>query len=61
LQKAARDEIFHAIKHDKKNTGQTVNCILTQGFGRMEKRPVALEKDIMPAVNIFIENEIAVA
>jgi 3-dehydroquinate synthase len=61
LQKVSRDDIFQAIKQDKKNTGQTVNCILTRGFGRMEKRPVELELDIMPAVNIFIENEITVA
>jgi 3-dehydroquinate synthase len=61
LQKAPRDDIFRAIKQDKKNTGQTVNCILTHGFGRMEKRPVALEADIVPAVNSFIENEVAVA
>ena len=61
LQKISRNDIFRAIKQDKKNTGQTVNCILTHGFGRMEKRPVSFENDIMPAVNIFIENEIAVA
>ena len=61
LQKISRDDIFRAIKQDKKNTGQTVNCILTQGFGRMEKRPLSLEKDIVPALNIFIENEIALA
>jgi 3-dehydroquinate synthase len=61
LQKAVRDDIFRAIKQDKKNTGQTVNCILTHGFGQMEKRPVELEKNIMPAVNIFIENEMTLA
>ncbi|MCX6874481.1 MAG: 3-dehydroquinate synthase [Verrucomicrobia bacterium] len=60
LQTAPRDAIFRAIQQDKKNTGQTVNCILTRGFGRMEKLPVALAADIVPAVNHFIENEVAV-
>ena len=58
LQTAPRDAIFRAIKHDKKNTGQSVNCILTHGFGRMERLPVALEADIVPAVSNFIEHEI---
>lgn len=61
LRQAPRAEIFRAIKLDKKNTGQAINCILTHGFGRMEKRPVPLETAIMPAVNSFVENELAVA
>lgn len=61
LQQAPRDAIFQAINQDKKNTGQSVNCILTRGFGQMEKLPVALATDIVPAVNNFIEFEIAIA
>ncbi|PWU09741.1 MAG: 3-dehydroquinate synthase [Verrucomicrobia bacterium] len=57
LRKGSRDEIFQAIKHDKKNTGQAVNCILTRGFGRMEKMPVPLAEQLVPAVNDFIERE----
>jgi len=59
LQMAPRDAIFQAIKQDKKNTGSSVNCILTHGFGRMEKLPVSLEADIVPAVNHFIDHEVA--
>jgi 3-dehydroquinate synthase len=33
LREASRDEICKAIKLDKKNTGASVNCILTHGFG----------------------------
>ena len=58
LQQAPRDAVFRAIQQDKKNTGLTINCILTRGFGRMEKLPVDLETDIVPAVNSFIDNEI---
>lgn len=60
LQQAPREAVFRAIQQDKKNTGQSVNCILTRGFGRMEKLPVDLAADIMPAVNNFIDNESAV-
>lgn len=59
LRQAPRDEIFQAVKHDKKNTGQVVNCILTRGFGRMEKTPVAFAEQLVPAVNEFIERECA--
>jgi 3-dehydroquinate synthase len=55
LRRAPRDAIFAAIKHDKKNTGDAVNCILTHGFGRMEKRKVAMAEDLMPAVNSCID------
>jgi 3-dehydroquinate synthase len=59
LRQAPRDPIFQAIKHDKKNTGQAVNCILTRGFGRMEKMPVPFAEQLVPAVNEFIERESA--
>ncbi|MGA3007050.1 MAG: AroB-related putative sugar phosphate phospholyase (cyclizing) [Opitutaceae bacterium] len=55
LRQAPRQAIFSAIKHDKKNTGEAVNCILTHGFGRMEKRKVALEGELIPAVNSCID------
>jgi 3-dehydroquinate synthase len=58
LQKAPREQIFQAIRRDKKNTGQAVNCIITRGFGRMEKRATPFEEQIIPAVNNFIENEL---
>jgi len=61
LRRTHRDAIFAAIKHDKKNTGDAVNCILTHGFGRMEKRKVAMAEDLMPAVNSCIDTGFAPA
>jgi 3-dehydroquinate synthase len=58
LKKAPRAAIFEAIKHDKKNTGDTVNCILTHGPGRMEKRAVDFKAELVPAVEHFIDTEI---
>jgi 3-dehydroquinate synthase len=61
LKKADRDIIFRAIKHDKKNTGDSINCILTRGPGRMEKTRVDFANDLLPAVNSFINQEINTA
>jgi 3-dehydroquinate synthase len=58
LKQAPIAQIFQAIKHDKKNTGEVVNCILTRGFGKMEKRPVPFEEVLVPAVRDFIADEI---
>jgi len=58
LKGAPIEKIFQAIKHDKKNTGEVVNCILTRGFGQMEKRPVPFEEVLMPAVREFIAKEL---
>ncbi len=58
LKAAPRDFVFRAIKHDKKNTGNRVNCILTRGTGRMEKHAVSFEEELVPAVNHFIDNEL---
>lgn len=59
LREAPRNDIFKAVKHDKKNTGTAVNCILTRGFGRMEKAPVQFTERLVPAVNEFIDRECA--
>ena len=58
LKTVDRSMIFQAIKHDKKNTGDAVNCILTRGPGRMEKIKVDFLTDLKPAVNAFLDNEI---
>ena len=58
LANADRDAIFKAIRHDKKNTGDTVNCILTRGVGHMEKMKVDFLGDLVPAVGEFIEREV---
>ncbi len=46
--------ILSALKQDKKNTGNNINCILTRGNGKMEKKPLALEKDIQPLMTQFL-------
>lgn len=55
LASVSRDEIFRSIRMDKKNSARSVNCILTKGFGQMEKRAVDLAADIMTVVGDFIE------
>jgi len=57
LQNADRSVIFEAIKHDKKNIGEAVNCILTRGPGSMEKMRVDFTGQIQPAINQFIAKE----
>jgi 3-dehydroquinate synthase len=58
LKAAPRASIFQAIRHDKKNTGIAVNCILTHGPGRMEKRPVDFQAQLVPAVEQFLDQEL---
>lgn len=58
LLRVDRAAIFQAIKHDKKNTGDAVNCILTRGPGRMEKTKVDIIGQLQPAVNAFIDGEL---
>ena len=55
LLKARREDIFRAIRHDKKNTGDSINCILTLGPGRMEKIKVDFDRELVPAVEKFID------
>jgi 3-dehydroquinate synthase len=59
LLKARRDDVFKAIRHDKKHTGESVNCILTSGPGRMEKRSLDFAGELMPVVNEFMDKELA--
>jgi 3-dehydroquinate synthase len=56
---APKDDIFKAIRHDKKNTGDSVNCILTSGPGRMKKRKVDFFGELVPAVEAFLNKELA--
>lgn len=60
LYSADRSVIFQAIKHDKKNIGEVVNCILTRGPGAMEKMCVDFVGQLQPAVNQFIDKELNV-
>jgi len=48
------EKILNAIKHDKKNTGSAVNCILTRGPGRMEKKAVNLDQQLRPWLTEFM-------
>ena len=52
--------ILGAVKRDKKNTRDAVNCILTRGFGRMEKMPLRLDEDLRPVLADFIMSEIEI-
>ncbi len=36
--------IIEAMRRDKKNTGQTISCILTRGAGAMEKQVLSVEQ-----------------
>ena len=58
LRAAQPEAILTAIRHDKKNTGDTVNCILTRGFGRMEKMPVPLAETLAPSITEFIDRRL---
>lgn len=58
LRGAQLAETLQAIRHDKKNTGDAVHCILTAGPGRMEKRKVDFQNELVPAVTAFIESEL---
>ena len=60
LLKVRKDDIFKAVRHDKKNTGDSVNCILTSGPGRMEKIKVNFSKELVPAVEIFMDKKLKV-
>lgn len=52
------EEVVAAMRRDKKNTAEGVNCILTRGFGRMEKCRVDLERLIAPAIKEFVGCEL---
>lgn len=56
LAQAPRQPIFDALKRDKKNTAKGINCILTRGFGNMERIPLDLESVLIPELNRFIDN-----
>jgi 3-dehydroquinate synthase len=47
-------QIAGAMKLDKKNTSGTMNCILTRGFGRMEKMAVDPETQLRPLLEDFL-------
>jgi 3-dehydroquinate synthase len=58
LATADLEEVLAALRRDKKNTAAGVNCILTRGFGRMEKCRVDMDRVIAPSLRNFITNEL---
>lgn len=47
--------IIAAMKLDKKNTSGSMNCILTKGFGQMEKRSIDPDRELFPLLGAFLE------
>lgn len=48
LAEADPERILAAMRLDKKNTGNTLGCILTRGAGRMEKTKLSFESQVRP-------------
>jgi len=48
LRGADPERILAAMRLDKKNTGDTLGCILTRGAGRMEKTKLSFEGQVRP-------------
>ena len=57
LHGADLDKILEAMIHDKKNTGDGIACILTHGFGKMEKIKLSILDDLHPLVGRFLAYE----
>lgn len=55
---APPEAIFEAMKHDKKNTGAEITCILTRGPGRMEKTKVTFRETLVPILKNFFAQEL---
>lgn len=52
------DVVLAAMRRDKKNTADGVNCILTRGFGKMEKCLVEMDTVIAPSLRNFTAYEL---
>jgi 3-dehydroquinate synthase len=52
------DEVIAAMRRDKKNTADGVNCILTRGYGQMEKVRVDIDGLIAPSLRELIAGEL---
>lgn len=49
------EPIVAAMKLDKKNTSGVMNCILTRGYGCMEKRGIDPERELLPLLCEFLQ------
>jgi 3-dehydroquinate synthase len=56
IKSADIQSIVAAMKLDKKNTSGKMNCILTRGFGQMEKRSIDPERELIPLLRAFLED-----
>lgn len=50
------ERILAAMRLDKKNTGDTLGCILTRGAGRMEKTKLSFEGEVRPLLTEWREH-----
>lgn len=50
--------VLQAMRHDKKNSDSGVTCILTCGFGAMEKRSLSVERELEPILGAFFASEL---
>lgn len=63
LQVVVMDELVAALARDKKNASTGLTCILTRGFGRMERvslAPEQVQATVVPALADLIENEFTI-
>lgn len=54
LTKVNLEEVILAMRRDKKTTADGVNCILTHGYGKMEKRRVDIDGVVVPSLKALI-------
>lgn len=52
------EPLLHAMRHDKKNSQGGVTCILTRGFGAMEKCPLDPDATLAPILAEFLSTEL---
>ncbi len=53
------EALLQAMRHDKKNSSFGVTCILTRGFGAMEKCSLDAENQLRPILGAFLSSELA--
>lgn len=58
LTRANLDDVVLAMRRDKKNTAAGVNCILTRGYGKMEKHRVDMDGAVVPSLKRLIASEL---
>jgi len=54
LAAADPERILAAMRQDKKNTGDTLGCILTRGAGQMEKTKLSFDSQVRPLLSEWL-------